>query len=84
MENIVSALIPVLTLGLLLRLMAMPIRLGWKLLLNSCCGFLCLWLLGSISGFTGIRFPINAVTVLIAGFLGLPGIGLLAAVQLFL
>ena len=81
MANFVSVLIPLLLLGLLLRVMAMPIRLGWKLLLNGFCGFSCLWLLNSISGFTGLYFPINYVTALTAGFLGLPGIGILAILQ---
>ena len=84
MENFAALLIPVVLLFLLLRLIALPIKLGWKILINSSCGFLCLWLLNSISGFTGIRFPINAVTACVAGFLGLPGIGLLALLQVVL
>ena len=48
------------------------------LLIHSVCGFLCLWLLNSIAGFTGIFFPINAATVLTTGILGLPGVGILA------
>lgn len=81
MVNFVSLLIPLLLLGAVLRLMSMPIKWFWKLFLNSGCGFLCLWLLNSISGFTGLFFPINYVTAAIAGFLGLPGIGLLAILQ---
>lgn len=81
MVNFVSLLIPLLLLGAVLRLMIMPIKWFWKLFLNSGCGFLCLWLLNSISGFTGLFFPINYVTAAIAGFLGLPGIGLLAILQ---
>ena len=84
MENFVSILIPLLLLMLLLKLLVLPIRWFWKLSLNSACGFLCLWLLNSAATFTGIYFPVNAVTVVIAGFLGLPGIGALALVQLFL
>ena len=38
-------------------------------------------ILNSVSGMTGIFFPINAVTVLIAGFLGLPGMALMALVS---
>lgn len=79
-----SLLIPLLLVGLLLRLMVMPIRWFWKLFLNSGCGFLCLWLLNSVSLFTGFVFPINSVTALVAGFLGLPGILFLALVQAIL
>lgn len=81
MENFLAILVPMLLLGVLLRLLVMPIRWFWKIFLNSCCGFACLWLLNSISGFTGLYFPINYVTAIIAGFLGLPGIGLLAVLQ---
>lgn len=81
MENFVSILIPMLLLGVLLRLLLMPIRWFWKIFINSGCGFICLWLLNSISGFTGLYFPINYVTAIITGFLGLPGIGLLAVLQ---
>ena len=68
----------------LLRIMALPIRWFWKLSINSVCGFFCLWLLNSVAAFTGLYFPVNAVTVVIAGFLGLPGIAALALVQYFL
>ena len=84
MENILSLIVQILIIFLLLRIIAAPVRLGVKILLNSACGFACLWLLNWISGFTGIFFPINPVTALIAGFLGLPGIGLLAAAQFIL
>ena len=84
MENTVTLILPLLLLALTVRLMMLPIRLGWKLLINSGCGFVCLWLLNSVSGFTGIRFPINAVSAAVAGFLGIPGIGVLAILQLIL
>ena len=78
MENWIPLLISALLAGILVRLLLLP--LGWmlKLVIHSGCGFLCLWLLNTVSGTTGIVFPINAVTVLIAGILGLPGIGVLA------
>ena len=81
MENVAAILIPIVLLGILLRLLVLPIRWCWKLILNSACGFACLWLLNSVSGFTGLYFPINYVTAILAGFLGLPGIGLLAVLQ---
>ena len=82
MENIVILLIPGLLLVLLLRLLMMPLKLIFKLLLHSGCGFACLWLLNTVSGFTGFYLPVNAVTVFIAGFLGIPGIGLIALLEL--
>ena len=84
MENVLSLAVPVLLVFLLLRIIAAPVRLGVKVLLNSVCGFACLWLLNWIAGFTGIFFPINPATVVIAGFLGLPGIALLAVSQFIL
>ena len=78
MENFVTLLIPAILAVLLVRLLLIPMKFFFKLLIHSACGFLCLWMLNSIAGFTGIFFPINAVTVLTAGILGLPGIGLLA------
>lgn len=78
MEIFVTLLIPAFLALVLVRLLLLPMKFVFKLLLHSACGFVCLWLLNSISPFTGIFFPINAVTVLTAGILGLPGIGLLA------
>jgi len=81
MENILALLIPALLAVLLIRLLVMPVKLAAKLLLHSAAGLLCLGLLNSVSGFTGIFFPINAVTVLIAGFLGLPGMALMTLLE---
>ena len=78
MESWLTLLIPALLAVILVRLLLLPLRTLLKLFIHSGCGFLCLWLLNLVSGFTGILFPINAATVLIAGILGLPGIGILA------
>lgn len=78
MEKFVILLIPVLLAVSLIRMLLMPLKIGFKLILHSGCGFLCLWLLNSVSAFTGIFFPVNVVTSLIAGFFGLPGIGFMA------
>ncbi len=81
MENFVTLLIPALLAVFLIRALLAPLRLACKLAIHSGCGFLCLWLLNTVSGFTGISLPVNAVTVAVAGFLGLPGIGLLALLE---
>ena len=81
MEKFVTLLIPALVALVLVRLLLMPMKLIFKIGIHSGCGFLCLWLLNSVAGFTGAYFPINAVTVLVAGFLGLPGIGVMALLE---
>lgn len=78
METFVTLLIPAVLAIMLIRLLLMPLKLGFKIAIHCACGFVCLWLLNSVSGFTGIFFPINAVTVLVSGVLGLPGIAILA------
>lgn len=78
METFVTLLIPAVLAIVLIRLLLMPLKLGFKIAIHCACGFVCLWLLNSVSGFTGIFFPINAVTVLVSGVLGLPGIAILS------
>ena len=78
MEKFATLLIPALIAVLLFRMLLMPVKAVFKVGIHSGCGFLCLWLLNSISVFTGILFPINAVTVLTAGFCGLPGMAAMA------
>lgn len=82
MENFVTLIIPVLLAVFLIRMLLAPMKLIFKLAIHSACGFLCLWLLNTVSGFTGIYLPVNAVTVAIAGFLGLPGIALIAFLEM--
>ena len=82
MENFVTIGILVLFAILLIRVLLFPMKLIAKLAVHSACGFFCLWVLNTASGFTGIFLPVNAITVAIAGFLGLPGIGLIALLEL--
>ena len=82
MENFVTTGILVLFAILLIRLLLFPMKLLAKLAVHSACGFFWLWILNTVSGFTGIFLPVNAITVAIAGFLGLPGIGLVALLEM--
>ena len=82
MENIIALIVPVLIAVLVFKLLFSQVKLIWKILVNSLSGFVCLWLLNLLSGFTGVLLPINLVTCLITGFLGVPGIILLVLGQL--
>ena len=81
METILTLFIPVLVGFLVLKFLLSKIGCLLKIVINSASGFVCLWLLNLISGFTGIVFEINLVTVALAGFLGIPGIILLVLGQ---
>ena len=81
MENFVTLLVPALLAVFLVRMLLLPMKWVFKLAVHSGCGFLCLWLLNAVSGYTGIYLPVNAVTVAIAGFLGLPGIGIITLLE---
>lgn len=82
MENIVTLAIPALLTVILVRALFAPMKFIWKIALHGICGLLCLWLLNTVSGFTGLYLPINAVTVLIAGIFGVPGMGLIALLEM--
>jgi inhibitor of the pro-sigma K processing machinery len=80
-----AAIFVMMALGLgLVRLIAAPIRLVWKLAVNGAVGLVCLWLVNLAAGMTGFVIPINPVTAVVAGALGLPGIGILALAQLWM
>ncbi len=81
MGKYAAILIPVLLGILLVRILAVPMRKTCRLTLHSGGGLLCLWLLNTVSGVTGILLPINAVTVVLAGTLGLPAIGLIVLLE---
>ena len=83
MENIVTFAIPILLGILLLKLLLTPMKWIFKLALHALTGFICLWLLNSLSGFTGLVLPVNAMTVLVSGTLGVPGIILVILLELF-
>lgn len=81
MENLISPLLTCLVLFFLLRGLFQPLVWAVKTLLRGGCGFLCLWIVNTVSGVTGLHIPINPVTSLTAGVLGLPGIGILALLE---
>ena len=82
MENILAIAIPVLLAVLVIKILFTPMKWIMKLAVHALCGFVCLWLLNSVSGFTGLELPINALTVLVSGTLGAPGIAIIALLEI--
>jgi len=69
---------------ILAQLVMKPIKLVWKLLLNAVIGLVLLMLVNYTGAYFNFALPVNIITVLISGFLGIPGILLLICFKLFL
>jgi len=80
--NIIIAFV----LGLLLiyligRVMLAPLKWIVKLLINAVVGGVILWVINFFGTYVSIHIPLNPITALTAGFLGIPGIVLLLVIQ---
>ena len=74
----------VLSVVILVKILAAPVRLVFKLLLNALCGFLLLIVVNIISGFFDFSIEINLVNTLISGCFGIPGALLLVLLKILL
>ena len=79
-----AAVILLVVIVLLVQMIMKPVKLVWKLLFNSALGLVLLMLVNYGAAFLNFALPINIITVLVAGFLGIPGILLLICFQLLL
>ena len=81
MENPVSFILAALLTLLAVRLLFVPAKWAVKTCVRGISGFACLWLMNTAACFTGLALPINAVTVLLTGTLGIPGIALVTLLE---
>lgn len=83
--NIIMAVLFLLVIIFIIaQLILKPLKLIWKLVINSIIGLVLLMLTNFIGVYFDFSLPLNIITVLIAGFLGIPGIFLLICFQLLL
>ena len=80
---IIAYLFGLALLYLLARLLLIPIRLIVRLLINGLVGGVILGLVNLVGMFLGFYLPINPITALVTGFLGIPGVVLLLALRFF-
>lgn len=67
---------------IILKILAWPIKKIVKILINIAIGAVLLLLVNYIGGFFGFTIPINWVSALVVGILGIPGVGILAIIEL--
>lgn len=79
LETIIFAIIGIGVLYLLIKLLKLP----FKIIYNGIVGVIMLYATNFLGGYIGISVGINAITALIAGFLGIPGVIFLVIFQNF-
>ncbi|MGL5087452.1 MAG: pro-sigmaK processing inhibitor BofA family protein [Clostridium sp.] len=79
-EMIIYALVGVALLYLVIKLFKWPL----KILLNGVIGIVLLYVANYLGTYLGFNIAINAVTALIAGFLGVPGVIFLIIFNMFM
>jgi len=65
-------------------LLLVPMKFLWRLLAGSMLGGLALWLINRFGALWAFSVPLNPLTALITGLLGMPGIALVIAIDRFL
>ncbi|MDI6601854.1 MAG: pro-sigmaK processing inhibitor BofA family protein [Thermoanaerobacteraceae bacterium] len=78
---IIAYAVGLILLYLLGWVLLVPIKIVWRLLYNGIIGGIILIILNFIGGYFGLHIPLNPISALIVGFLGVPGIILLLLLQ---
>ena len=74
MEYGLYIIIAIVVFVVLLRMFSWPIKLIWKLILNGVIGLALLLIFNFLGVYFKVSIPINWVSILITGFLGVPGL----------
>lgn len=70
MEVIASFVVGLIVLYIILKILSLPFRIFWKLLVNSLIGAFMLWVVNLF----GVGVDISFFKALIAGIFGIPGV----------
>ena len=80
LDMIVYALVGLALLFLIIKLLKWPL----KILINGILGIILLYIANIVGSYIGFVLPVNAISALIAGFIGIPGIIFLVLFQFFI
>ncbi|MGI5920307.1 MAG: pro-sigmaK processing inhibitor BofA family protein [Syntrophomonadaceae bacterium] len=79
---IIAALFFLVILYIMAQVIVQPMKLLWKLVINSAIGLVLLMITNYLGGYFSFNVPVNIITILLAGFLGIPGIILIICFQI--
>lgn len=83
MDYIVFFIGGLVLLFLIVKLLAWPLKILLKLLINGVLGAVLLIVVNFIGGYFGLSIGINPWTAIIAGFFGIPGVIFLVLFKMF-
>ena len=63
------------------KVLATPLKISFRVFLNTLLGLGSLFLVNVTSAFTGLHLGVNLFNAVIVGLLGIPGLGLLFLIQ---
>ncbi|NLZ93765.1 MAG: pro-sigmaK processing inhibitor BofA [Firmicutes bacterium] len=84
LNTVVAAIFALFALYYLLKMLAAPARFLLRVLLTGAMGAVIILVFNLVGGLFQINIGVNAITALLVGYMGLPGLALLVAVQKFL
>ena len=71
-----------LSMVVVIKILAAPVKLVFKILMNAASGFVLLIVANIISGFFDFSLPIDFINCLVAGVFGIPGVAFLIVIKL--
>ena len=84
LSSVLMIVLAVLVIFALLKILSAPIRLIFKLLINTAVGFALLFLVNLFGSYFGFSLEMNLLNALITGIFGIPGVIVLIFIKLFL
>lgn len=70
-------------LWLVCKILSVPLKILWKLLVNAVIGAVLLLVFNFFGGFFNFAIPISPVSAVVAGVFGIPGVIVLALIEIF-
>ena len=71
-----------LSMVVVIKILAAPVKLVFKILINAASGFVLLIVANIISGFFDFSLPIDFINCLVSGVFGIPGVAFLIVIKL--
>ena len=83
-SSIPSIIIIILFAVVFFKLITVPVKWIFKLLINAASGLVMLFIFNLVASFAGFSLSITPLNCIVAGLLGIPGVALLILIKIFI